>query len=197
MKKSLSLLLLFCFFITISCVSSKTSLVDTDEKYRVIEDSILFSQNKEFYQIIKPLNWFAYKKIETTRFLFFSPKKVRNLPLTFQDIYLDVGSSNRYIKVLENLINHDISILNDNIQNFSYQLIKTNHKKYGESYVLKYTTNLEKKSKTYKHLAFYLIYKNRGYCIYYQALEKYFNEFLPDVEKIINSFTINEDYKPT
>ena len=74
-------------------------------------------------------------------------------------------------------------------KNFKYDLIKTHHKKYGNGYILTFK-NLQK----YQYInAEYLFYhKGFGYTIKYTVLEEYYNKYLPDVEKMIKSFTIKE-----
>ena len=71
---------------------------------------------------------------------------------------------------------------------FKYVLLKSKHKRYNEIYILKYKENIQ--GRIYTISSFLFFNKNIGYSIDYKAREKYFDVYLPEVEKMVSSFTI-------
>ena len=72
---------------------------------------------------------------------------------------------------------------------FKYSLLKGKHKIYEDIYIVNYTEKISS-SRSYKR-SFFLFFKNNvGYTIQYVAEPKNYETYLPEVEKMINSFRI-------
>ena len=72
---------------------------------------------------------------------------------------------------------------------FKYLLLKGKHKVYGDMYIVKYSEKIN--SEISYTRSFFLSFKeNEGYVIQYAANPKYYNNYLPVVEKMVNSFKI-------
>ena len=76
-------------------------------------------------------------------------------------------------------------------QDFKYLLLKSKHKIYGDIYIVKYTEKINY-SKTFTRSFFLFFYNKLGYTIQYVAEPKFYDTYLPEVEKMINSFRIKE-----
>jgi hypothetical protein len=148
---------------------------------------------RDSYLITLPNDWETYKipfhgKIHSP---ILNLKNISKNIKTFLDI------STVYLKnqKFEFVINRDIKFLQEGLVDFQYQIIKTKHKTYGNSYVLRYSTK-ESESLNKKHIVFYLKKDDIVYCIYFESLEENFNYYIKDVENIIQSFKVNKDYRP-
>lgn len=70
---------------------------------------------------------------------------------------------------------------------FKYLLLKGKHKIYGTIYIVKYTEKINTKISYTR--SFFLFFKgNKGYNIQYVAKPKLYDTYLPEVEKMVNSF---------
>ena len=68
---------------------------------------------------------------------------------------------------------------------------KLKHSKYGEYYLIKYGSFWPGKRK-FTNIDILFHYKNRNFELRYISENKYYDEFIKDVEKMVNSFTIKE-----
>ena len=70
---------------------------------------------------------------------------------------------------------------------FKYLLLKGKHKIYGTIYIVKYTEKINTKISYTR--SFFLFFKdNKGYNIQYVTKPKLYDTYLPEVEKMVNSF---------
>jgi hypothetical protein len=69
---------------------------------------------------------------------------------------------------------------------------KLNHKKYGEYYLIKYGSFFGGKNKPTTQIDILFHYKNRNFELRYISENKYYDEFINDVEQIVKSFKIKE-----
>jgi hypothetical protein len=65
------------------------------------------------------------------------------------------------------------------------------HKEYGKYYLIKYGTSWSKKM-LFTKIDVLFNYKNRNFILNYTSENKYYDEFIKEVEQIINSFKIKE-----
>ena len=72
----------------------------------------------------------------------------------------------------------------------SYTLLRSSHITYGDVYIVKYKTR--KDNQIYSHSDVFFTYKNFAYTLNYNGLTENFEKFLPDFQKIIESFKITE-----
>ena len=68
---------------------------------------------------------------------------------------------------------------------------KLQHKNYGTYYLIKYGTSWSK-IMLFTNIDILFHYKNRNFILSYVSENKYYDEFIKDVEGIVNSFTIKE-----
>lgn len=71
---------------------------------------------------------------------------------------------------------------------FKYILLRSKHNRYGNLYILKYGHS--RQNNPSMSAVFLLMHKDFGYTIRFQAPKEYFDTFLPEVEKMVNSFTL-------
>lgn len=74
---------------------------------------------------------------------------------------------------------------------FKYLLLKGKHKIYGSIYIVKYTEKINT-NKSYTRSFFLFFEANIGYNIQYVTDPKYYDTYLPEVQKMVNSFRILE-----
>ena len=74
---------------------------------------------------------------------------------------------------------------------FKYLLLKGKHKIYGSIYIVKYTEKINA-NKSYTRSFFLFFHDNKGYNIQYVTDPKYYDTYLPEVQKMVNSFRILE-----
>ncbi|MGY8910171.1 MAG: hypothetical protein ACKVIG_09960 [Flavobacteriales bacterium] len=190
------------FFISLSifsCSSSKTSLKKCND-YRFEQlDSLARANQVLNYKINIPKNW---KKSKTSDgdWYFLEDEFIDSLGYYTRkaDIYISLNKikneCNNQEYSSKDFLNYfiDYRSLWFNNKSFKYQLSKSDHKRYGEFYTLKYVEKVTDK-KSYVRSFFLFFHQNKGYAIQYVAEPKYYDLYLPEVEKMINSFEINED----
>jgi hypothetical protein len=74
-------------------------------------------------------------------------------------------------------------------KDFKNNIIDINHTRYGKSYLVKFK---EIKTYNYTNVSFLFFYKDYGYTIEYSVLDNYYDVFLSEVEKIVQSFKVEE-----
>lgn len=192
-------LVFFISLLIFSCSSSKTSLKKCNDSRFEQLDSLARANQVLNYKINIPKNW---KKSKTSNgdWYFLEDEFIDSLGYYTRkaNIYISLN------KIKEECYNQEYSnkdFLNYfldyrskwfNNKDFKYQLLKSNHKRYGEIYILKYDEKVSV-NKTYVRSFFLFFHQNKGYAIQYVAEPKYYDMYLPELEKMINSFKIIED----
>ena len=192
-------LVFFISLLIFSCSSSKTVLKDCDKFPFEQLDSINRANQVLNYKIDIPTNW-EKGKTSNGDWYFLNNELTDSLGYYTRkaDIYISLNKIKNECNNQEysnkDFLNYfiDYRSLWFNNQNFKYQLLKSNHKRYGETYILKYVEKVSNK-KCYVRSFFLFFHQSKGYAIQYVAEPKYYDLYLPEVEKMINSFEINED----
>lgn len=195
MKKCLQLIVLLSLLVFSSCASTMYKKYGiTKEKPFKILDSIELSQENRFFSVEKPKDWYAF--VEGHGGLYYSPQKIENTrPLTFGSHVGFRIKENKNIKWkdLNDYVDTSIKNLKKTYKKFNFKQIEMNHKKYGKCKVVIYvSTSWYDKNIQYETANFYIFYKNKGYLIFYRSKVDAFDKYLPEVEKMVNSFTIKE-----
>ncbi|MCI2228656.1 hypothetical protein MC378_05715 [Polaribacter sp. MSW13] len=195
MKKCTQFIVLFFLLAIFSCASSKVNKygLTRDNPFKILDSTELAKENR-FYSIKKPKNWYAF--VEPHGGLYYAPEKLKNqAPINFKSFVgfaLKENKKNK-LKNINDYVNASIKKLKKTYKNFNYQQIETKHEKYGKSIVLRFiSSSWNDKNIKYKTANLYLFYKNKCYLIRYRSTLDNFDEFVPDVEKMIKSFKIKE-----
>ena len=190
-------LLFLCFLtFTIACSSIKNNIKSCNDNPFEELDSMQRANQILNYKINVPKNW-EKSKTSSGDWYFLKNKYIDSINFysTKADLYIGLNkvSSNCRDKniTIENYVDYFVKYRGKWFKNddFKYSLIKSKHKLYGDIYTLKYK---EKIANNYfvERSFFLFFYENKGYSIQYTAKPKYYDKYISDVEKIINSFRI-------
>lgn len=191
----------------ILCILILKSLLTSCSPYKNIEkrcksypypelDSLQRATQKQDYKIEISNNW-EKSRFARGNWYFINDKFIDSLGYYSRkvDLYISqdiiVNKCINYYSVKDYL---NYYLYNKNLslfpKKFNYVLLKSSHKKYGVVYIIKYKEN--RSNKIFSNSIFFIRYKNNGYKIRYTGLTENFDKYLPDVEKMVSSFTIKE-----
>ena len=180
MKK---LFLYACIGLMVSCVSVLPKI----KQFQELDAAAVKNYNKDFILEI-PEGWYPY--YEHHHFIAYSPKKFKSdVENKKMNVYLTVFSDVTNKNIDEELSSF-LNKMNKKFKNFGYKTIDAKHLEYGKYYIVKY--RFESSSEIYLAMRAILLHNNKMYGFYYLALENEFDNYLIDVIKTINSFTIKE-----
>lgn len=156
---------------------------------KIIEDDI---QNfQEGYSLKIPSNWIAYKDIHCE--LTYSPIETLNDDFGWVIVQLNHNIDKEYYKEFRNIdefVMNNVKIINKNFRNPRIEMSTLQHQVYGEYRVLKY--NIEIFGKNIKYARIFYFYENSGFIINYFTEINEFEKYLPDFQKMVESFEIKE-----
>lgn len=180
MKK---LLLYVCIGLMVGCASVSPKI----KQFQELDAITVKNYNKDFILKI-PEGWYPY--YEHHHFIAYSPKKFKSdVKNKKMNVYLTVFSD-----VTNKNIDKELSLylkrMHKNYKNFGYKTIDAKHLEYGKYYIVKY--RVKSRGEIYLAMRAMLHHNNKMYGFYYLALENEFDNYLIDVIKTINSFTIKE-----
>jgi len=180
--------LLLVLLIVSGCKVVKKS-VDHDcylKKIKKESLSLLFKG----YTLEIPEDW--YSSFGAHCILFHSPKKLKKRGVIYYGnkitIHRIVGKASEQYKGVDDLVKE--ASLRHKEEKEEFYVSELYHKDYGKYYTIKsgHSWNL----RNYTDVRAYFFYKKKGFIITYSSLNKYYDEFLPDVDKILKSFKILE-----
>jgi len=197
MKKSLlPYMLIGVIMLVISCASSNFDYYKNTPFKEL--DSLQSTKKVVNFSFGSEINdWKTYDKREVkTGFLSFY-KKIEDKRVDSSYATVNIIAYNNDVKKrwkettnIENYLERFIALKEKwRFKDFKYSLHTTKHKKYGKLYIVKYGD--ERKYK-YTNVVFLFFYRNKGYTIEYSALNEHYDKFLPEVEKLVMAFKINE-----
>lgn len=183
-------------FIIVSCSSIKK--VSNNCKKNPFEelDSLERVNQVLNYKINIPKNW-EKSKTSGGDYLFLRDKSIDSFK--FNSIKASVSIDLNKIKYIcksenttkENFLDYIIKYRSKWFESddFKYSILKSNHKLYGDIYILKY---IEKIRPNYSLMREFILifHENKGYTLQYCAEPKYFEVYQPEFEKMIDSFRI-------
>lgn len=182
-----------------SCSSSKRLLKECNKNPFEQVDSLTRASQVLNYQINTPKDW---KKSKTSSgdWFFLNDEFIDSLGYSSQkaNIYISLNKIENECKnkkfSIEDFLDYYIDYRSKLFkgQNFKYLLLEPIHKIYGKIYNIKFIEVISNK-KSYVRSFFLFFQNNIGYSIQYVAEPKYYDEYLLEVENIINSFKILED----
>ena len=189
--KNYGYFLIFSVSILLTSCSITQQTVKCDVN-KIIEDDI---QNfQEGYSLTIPTDWVAYKDIHCN--LMFSPlekKEKLNSNFEWVRVYVYHSIDKKYyqkFKNIEGFVMKAVERINENYQKPRIEMSTLNHQKYGEYRILKYKTIFL--GNTYMKTELYFFFNNLGYNIHFDTKIDEFEKYLPDFQKMVESFEIKE-----
>lgn len=183
--------LIFSISISLTSCSITQQTVKCDVN-KIIEDDI---QNfQEGYSLTIPTDWVAYKDIHCN--LTFSPQEKKeklNSNFEWVRVYVYHSTNKNYYKKFKNIDNfvmYAVERINENFQKPSIEMVTLQHQNYGEYRILKYESIFL--GNTYVKTEVYFFYNNFGYSIHFDTKINEFEKYLPDFQKMVESFEIKE-----
>mgnify|MGYP005991034065 CR=1 FL=1 len=178
--------IIYCivFVVIVGCAT----LHNKEKILKEIDSVSLLSYQNE-YSIDIPKDWYAY--FEYHHLLAYSPRTMKN------DVSKEV--INTYLVLFKNKVksnNLDVALkeylskMEKPYKNFKHKVIEANHKTYGKYYLVKY--GIKRDTVGFTALSTVMIHEKQNFGFYYLAKNEYFDKYLKDVIKMINSFTIKE-----
>lgn len=187
MKISPYLITFLCAVMFVSCSLSK-KISDNNCYLKKVSDVELDEVRKNF-SINLPNNWYTSYGAHCA--LFHAPKELRDGGVIYyaNELFLSKYSSdNKSIeKIKEEHIKNTRYNKTINTKLFVYDF---SHKKYGDSFSLKYGKMWN--GINYTVFNVYIKYKENIYHISYSSHNEYYEKYLPEVLKIIESLEIKE-----
>ena len=152
------------------------------------------SLEKEFktYSLIIPKTWYSYKEVHGN--IMHSPKVMRERSDNFyrNNFYaFDYSPKICKAKNIEALFEYYLKKKKEIYPNIVFTPKKMRHEKYGVFYLVKYGTSWSKET-LFTNIDVLFHYKNKNFELSYTSENKYYDEFINDVEGIIKSFKIKE-----
>lgn len=190
MKKILYLSLLAAF---VSCTALKNAVRvgNVSNQQQVFYDNDSLEKAYKTYTLKIPKNWYSYKEVHGL--IMHSPKLMSDRG---EDYYVNsfyvLEYSTKYCKAtnIESLFEFYHKKYKKISPKINFTPKKFIHKKYGEYYLIKFANSWVNLLFTEINILFH--YKNRNFILSYRSENKYYEEFIKDVEGIISSFTIKE-----
>ena len=187
MKKILQLIVPLCLMVLNSCASSQK--ISDDNCYLKKVSNVELDEIHKDFSINLPNNW--YTSYGAHCVLFHAPKELRDSEVIYyaNELFLSKYSSdNKSIeKIKDEHIKNTRYNKTINTKLFVYDF---SHKKYGDSFVLKYGKIWN--GINYTVFNVYIKYKENIYYISYSSHNEYYEKYLPEVLKIIESLEIKE-----
>lgn len=159
-------------------------------------DSLQRANQKLNYIIDKPKDW---KKGKTSNgdWYFLKDKYIDSLNYYTRkaDVYIGLDKLRKECTTQSFSIDDYLHYFVDYRSNwfakdkFKYLLLKGKHIIYGDMYIVKYTEKVNTRI-SYTRSFFLFFKENKGYAIQYVTNSKYYDTYLPEVEKMVNSFRI-------
>ena len=156
-------------------------------------DSLQRANQKLNYTILKPKDW---KKGKTSNgdSYFLEDKYINSLNYYSRkaDVYIGLNKIRKECSQsfsIDDYLHYFVDYRSKWFpkDKFKYLLLKGKHKIYGDMYIVKYSEKINTKVSYTR--SFFLFFKdNNGYNIQYVAKPKYYDNYLPEVEKMVNSF---------
>lgn len=208
--------LFFLFSISIFSCSAVLKISCKKNPFQDL-DSLQRTKKVRNFVAIKPVGW--YSNQSTTGALGFSIDREKTLesnpPIIHHLDNINTKRNVAYISITNKSVRNQCKIettLDDYLhffisnkkkwavnKEFNYILLKTNHSRYGNFYIVKYSYKNNsiiqkgKKPLITNNVVFLLFKHQIGYEIYYGADAKLFETYLPVLEEVVKSFVIKED----
>ncbi|MDG2193707.1 MAG: PsbP-related protein [Polaribacter sp.] len=181
MKKILILLTILGLF---GCSSNKT--ISSEGRNFVSLDSIGLANKFKDYTLDVPDNWYSYLGLHES--LMFSPKKLINENLGFYLSFFGVGEHGSFDKKVtkELFLKSEL----ERSKKINHQIIKRTHPLYGEYFVISRSTNLRGEVSQRRILTILITNKEKHFTLVYSSSGAYYEKYLIDVFKMIESFRI-------
>ena len=187
MKKQV---IIFLLIITTSCsVNGIRNKVPVQQK---MLDSISLEKEMKTYSLEIPKTWYSY--IEVHGHIMHSPKVMQKRSDNHfeNNFYVtELSQTATKAKSIEALFEYYHQKMKGFYPKVSFIPQKLKHSKYGEYYLIKYGSFWPGKRK-FTNIDILFHYKNRNFELRYISENKYYDEFISDVEKIVKSFKIKE-----
>jgi len=188
---------IYCLFLLqiVGCTAiknlKKVKIVSNEQQ--VFSDSISLVKAYKTYTLKIPKYWYSYKEVHGH--IMHSPKVIRDRNKNYYiNNFLAIEYTSKGCKAssLQMFLECFDKQQEQNFTNYNYILKKLHHEKYGEYYVVKQGSFFggEKWPVTTINILYH--YKNRNFRLSYTSENKYYEEFIKDVEGIISSFTIKD-----
>ncbi|NVK52240.1 MAG: hypothetical protein HWD85_04840 [Flavobacteriaceae bacterium] len=164
-----------------SCFSQESK-----EFYKEIDNGLVKKYYSE-YEIKIPNNWFSYST--DPGLVAHSPNEFKNeISPEITAVSFIVRKNIYKRKTAKKSMKSMIKFYKSIFPNFKYELKEFEHKRYGKFYTLKFAKNKNRG----KEIVFAAVihWKNNTYIHFYTSLEKYYEKYLDDAVRMINSFKV-------
>ena len=159
---------------------------------QVMLNGISLEKEMKTYTLEIPETWYSYRDVHGL--IMHSPKVMqkrsdnfyRNNFYAFEYSFKETKAIN-----IETLFEYYLKKKKEIYPNIVFTPKKMKHEKYGVFYLVKYGTSWSKVT-LFTNIDVLFHYKNKNFELSYISENKYYDEFIKDVEGIIKSFTIKE-----
>ncbi|ARV16141.1 hypothetical protein BTO07_13750 [Polaribacter sp. SA4-12] len=178
-----------------SCASINQNSIKKDGAFEKL-DSLKKTKRIINYSVkIDGKNWLSHNKItpEFGALYYYIKVAGDSVPSNYSTVSINIHS-NRVNKGWQKPISIEDYLerfvkLKGKYKDFKNNIIDIKHTRYGKSYLVKFK---DIRTYNYTNASFLFFYKNYGYAIEYSALDNYYDVFLSEVEKIVQSFKVEE-----
>jgi hypothetical protein len=187
MKKIIVFVVVFVF---VGC--SVKNIRNISPIQQAMLDSISLQKEMKTYSLKIPESWYTYKEVHGH--IMHSPKVMQNRSDNFYEnnFYVtELFPTETKAKSIKSLFEYYHKKMKGFYPKVSFIPQKLKHSKYGEYYLIKYGTSWTKKM-LFTNIDVLFHYKNRNFELSYISENKYYDEFISDVEQIVKSFKIKE-----
>ena len=159
---------------------------------QVMLDSISLRKEFKTYSLNIPETWYSFKEVHGH--IMHSPQVMQKRSANFyennlyvKEYSLKVAKANN-VKALFEYYHEKKKSFYPDIDFIPKKLL---HENYGSYYLIKYGTSWSK-TMLFTNIDVLFHYQNRNFILSYTSENKYYDEFIKEVEGIVNSFTIKE-----
>lgn len=179
----------FVFFF--GCTATK-NIMTLSSKDQIFLDSVSLKKEFKTYSLQIPETWYSYKEIHGL--IMHSPKIMLKRDDNFYTNNFYVSECSPKIceaESIEAFLKFYLKKMKKIYPKVDFYPVKLKHEIYGEYYLVKYGTFWSKEKK-FTNISILFHYKKRNFELKYTSENKYYDEFIKDVESIVKSFTIIE-----
>ena len=175
----------FIFYVIIVQFLAHNMYAQKLEAYKIVSESIV----KNYYKDCKidvPDNWISHTT--DPGLIAHTPKKYIDSIAPFSTTPSVIIRKERKSKDLNHLLKEFLDTRKSYYEIFQYEILNIKHPIYNNCYVVVYDL-LEKYGKE-RIMCFLFNDKRKSFVIYYSSNINFFDDYISDVEKMVNSFRI-------